>query len=185
MTDMVLLPACDRGARPWKNGRGTTQKVAIHPDDAGIGDFGWRLSIADVVLEDDFSGFPGVDRHLMVLSGRLSIRIGAEPPTVRGIDDPELRFAGEAPVRAGPLDGTVRDLNLMVRRDLFAGRLTRLGDINGRTTGDTTILVVQSPLDVAVNGEVQALGALDAIRLRPGAMIQATGSMLLAEVRRR
>ncbi|WP_375395259.1 HutD family protein [uncultured Sphingomonas sp.] len=182
---MVLLPACDRRSRPWKNGRGTTQEVAIHPDDAGIGDFGWRLSIADVVLEDDFSGFPGVDRHLMVLSGRLSIRIGAEPPTVRGIDDLALRFAGETPVRAGPLDGTVRDLNLMVRRGLFAGRLIRLDDIDRRTTGDATILVAPSPLDVAVNGEVKALGALDAIRLRQGSTIRAKGSVLLAEVRRR
>ena len=64
-----ILRAADHRRMPWKNGRGETVEVAVHPPGAGLDDFGWRVSMAGVTEDGDFSIFPGIDRSLAVLSG--------------------------------------------------------------------------------------------------------------------
>ena len=64
----LLDPATAR-AMPWKNGGGSTVELAISPADAGLEDFAWRISTAQVAVDGAFSSFPGIDRSLAVLAG--------------------------------------------------------------------------------------------------------------------
>lgn len=53
---------------PWKNGKGTTTELAIN-DGGTLDNFNWRLSIASVVENGEFSDFSGYWRNLILLSG--------------------------------------------------------------------------------------------------------------------
>ena len=53
---------------PWKNGLGFTTELAIN-DGANLDDFDWRLSIASVTSNGEFSNFSGYDRNLVLIEG--------------------------------------------------------------------------------------------------------------------
>ncbi|HVK64199.1 MAG TPA: HutD family protein, partial [Polyangium sp.] len=104
---------------PWKNGLGTTTEIAIEPPGAGLDDFAWRLSIAELAASGPFSTFPGIERILLqtegapmelVHEGRGRRRLALFAP---------YRFDGAWPTH-GELGGTpARDFNIMARRALF------------------------------------------------------------------
>jgi uncharacterized protein len=119
-----LLPAAARAALPWKNGGGVTREVAVHPRGSGFDTLEWRVSIAQVRSAGPFSSLPGLDRHLAVLEGTLSLVIGQAPEVRLSPATPALSFPGEVPVQAQPLDGPVMDLNIMTRRGRFSSALT-------------------------------------------------------------
>ena len=55
-------------AMPWRNGLGTT--IELLKQDLPDGDgFAWRLSMADVTTDGEFSNFSGYDRTLLLLDG--------------------------------------------------------------------------------------------------------------------
>src|SRR5690349_3273385 len=64
-----VLRAESRKATPWLNGGGVTREVAGHPEGAGLADFAWRVSLADVGQGGPFSRFDGVDRVITVVRG--------------------------------------------------------------------------------------------------------------------
>jgi len=70
----VILRAADRVAVPWKNGGGFTREVAAYPPQSDLGNFDWRVSLAEVRRGGPFSSFAGIDRHMAVICGRCSIR---------------------------------------------------------------------------------------------------------------
>ena len=116
----TLLPATDRTPTPWKNGGGVTSEVAVHPAGAGMNDFLWRVSIADVAEPGAFSTFPEIDRVLAVIEGQL--RLGVDGQQVRlSPETPAHAFPGDVDAFGEPLGGPVRDLNLMVRRGAWRG----------------------------------------------------------------
>jgi environmental stress-induced protein Ves len=49
-------------ASPWKNGGGVTREIACHPPQAGMQNFDWRISIAHIGSDGDFSVFTGSSR---------------------------------------------------------------------------------------------------------------------------
>ncbi|GAA0817648.1 HutD family protein [Colwellia sp. D2M02] len=53
---------------PWKNGLGFTTELAIN-DGATLDDFDWRLSIASVANDGEFSNFSGYERNLVLIEG--------------------------------------------------------------------------------------------------------------------
>jgi len=53
---------------PWKNGKGVTTELAIN-DGGTLEDFDWRLSIASVVEDGEFSDFTGYLRNLILIAG--------------------------------------------------------------------------------------------------------------------
>jgi environmental stress-induced protein Ves len=117
----LITPAAALRLR-WKNGLGETLELAT---DAAPGtDWTWRLSIADVPSRGPFSAFPGVDRHLACLTGpgltleRAGVRDAV--PSEGGA----LAFAGEEAATGEPLGPGVRDINLMLRRGVWRGRMT-------------------------------------------------------------
>lgn len=94
---------------PWANGLGTTRELAR--DDNGA----WRLSLADIGTEAEFSSLPGIDRLLIVLSGSVALRMdGVERELGPG---DFVEFAGEAAVSGRALTIGATDVNLMVSRD--------------------------------------------------------------------
>ena len=158
---MRVLRAADRIATPWKNGGGVTREVAAFPPGAGMDDFGWRISLADVAADGPFSAFAGVDRVLTVIEGAgLVLDVGGRMLALDA-SSPPLAFAGEAAVEARLTDGPIRDLNLMVRRGAWRGRVRRM--------------TVAGAIEVGAKAEVTLVLALDALRIvRPGGAIDLT-----------
>lgn len=180
---VLLLRAAVRVVRPWKNGGGTTQDVALFPPDAGLADFGWRLSIAQVGEAGPFSIFPGVDRHLAILDGRMALAIAgqAERPPLTVADDP-LVFPGDVETTGRPIDGPVTDLNLMVRRDTFDGRLRSASSLALTTDCDTTLLIAREAMTVTVGAQAIAMAPRDALRVPRGMDVRADAPLLFAQL---
>jgi environmental stress-induced protein Ves len=106
---------------PWKNGRGATTELAIHPQgsDLSVRPFDWRISVADVVEDGDFSPFPGYDRTLVVAKGagmELDFAEASAPLRLTGPGSGAL-FSGDWATRGRLLDGPVRDFNVMSARE--------------------------------------------------------------------
>lgn len=122
MTTLRLLRAHDYRRMAWKNGGGITTEIARRD---GEGDaFDWRVSIAEIAQDGDFSIFPDVDRELMLLDGGgVELLIGSDDPVALTQRYQKHAFPGEAPVSCRLLDGPTRDFNLMVRRGRYAAEL--------------------------------------------------------------
>ena len=164
----VILRAAARRAVPWKNGGGLTREVAVHPPGSDLGNFDWRLSLAEVRAGGPFSTFPGIDRHLAVISGRLRLSVAGEDAVLLTPDSRSCEFPGDVPAAAEPLESPVFDLNLMTRRGRFVGRLRRGSAERGtvlRLGSDTSLLLALSPCTVRAASWSGELGALDAVRL--------------------
>lgn len=108
---------------PWKNGGGRTRGVAVYPPGAGMDDFLWRVSVAEIAQTGPFSLFPGIERQLVLLDG--SGVVLELPEESHRLSKPfqALRFAGETPVRCAPVDGRCQALNVMTRRGGAEARL--------------------------------------------------------------
>lgn len=104
----------------WKNGRGATTELVIFPAHADLKSvpFDWRISMADVVEDGDFSPFPGYDRTLIVVRGQgleLSFDGAAAPARIGGPGN-GAAFSGDWRTHGRLLDGPVRDFNIMSAR---------------------------------------------------------------------
>ena len=123
-----LLPPSDQRRVAWKNGGGSTAEIAVHPPDAGLDRFAWRVSLAAVERDGPFSIFPGVERTLVMVRGAgMRLTGGGAPLDVRALYEP-VTFAGELALACVLRDGPVRDFNLMVRRDRARGEVVVVRD---------------------------------------------------------
>lgn len=122
---MKLIYARDAVWTPWKNGGGVTRQLAAWPEKSGLDDFGWRISTARVDASGPFSRFAGIDRTLAVIDGRLDFYQEGQQPLQLTDEGPAVSFAGEVPIEAGPVGGTVTDFNLMTRRGQYTHQLSR------------------------------------------------------------
>ena len=111
----------------WKNGLGWTTELASQPtrDKLVQGEFDWRVSIAEVDADAEFSAFPGIDRSILVLAGAgMLLEVGERAPVELRERGKPLRFSGDSPARASLLGGPTRDFNVMTRRGVFDHLLT-------------------------------------------------------------
>lgn len=154
----VLLPAAGRVRAAWRNGGGTTAEVIVRGDNRDPGaeaGFDWRVSIATVECDGDFSPYPGVDRWLMPLSaGGLRL---VEDGELMPVGQHEVHtFPGERAVTSVGVTEPTLDLNLMVRRGETAGSLCS-AEVVGRAelaTGageELVILVLNGVVDAALD----------------------------------
>lgn len=139
-------------AMPWKNGGGITHELAVFPETAGLEDFGWRLSMAEVASDGPFSAFTGIDRTLALVDGvgiRLDFCAGGEAV----LDTPGAFtcFDGGVPVTGRLIDGPVLDFNVMTRRGVFRHSMEQLTleegnglECSGPGAGETIALVCVS-----------------------------------------
>ncbi|MFD9302045.1 HutD family protein [Streptomyces sp. NPDC060048] len=157
-----ILRAADRPAAAWKNGGGVTREIAAGPEGAGMDDFAWRVSLAEVTAGGPFSVFPGVDRTLTLAEGAgMDLRTGG----VRRLVDRRLepqRFPGDEPTDCRLLGGPVVNFNVMHRRGaVTAGTAVVRGDLALTVRPGETVLVVALEGDVALGGAGE-LGPYDA-----------------------
>lgn len=123
---------------PWKNGGGVTVEIAIHPINASVDNFDWRISTATVANDGPFSIFPDIDRTLSVLQGNgifLDVE-GVETTLTR--ETAPFAFAADASSGARLIDGPITDLNVMTRRLSFTHQVTRI------VTNDSVIVEAES-----------------------------------------
>ncbi len=121
---VVVHRHTDAIVMPWRNGGGVTSELVRRPT---AGEFDWRLSMAEVSADGPFSTFDGLDRIIVLLSGRgMDLHMG-EGGAVVELRPPfgGHRFAGEVSVDATLPAGPTTDLNLMWRRDRLDATVRR------------------------------------------------------------
>ncbi len=171
---MRLLAPADSRRVPWKNGLGSTLELATDAAAPG-GEWTWRLSAADVPSRAEFSRFPGIDRFLACLTGPgLNLeRAGATVLVPR--EGEALFFAGEEAAAGAPLGPGVRDINLMLRRGRWRGRLVLA---RGRPLAlDAPLVLVHAP---AGSPALLVDAAEGACEIAPGGTLVASGRVALA-----
>ena len=178
-----LLPAAERATVPWRNGGGTTQTVAAWPLDSDLDVFGWRLSIAEVTAAGPFSSFPGVERHLAVIDGRLELRIDDRPSVIVDVESEPFVFAGDADVTGVPLGGPARDFNLMLDRARYRGSMRRVsGAALREERRATTVLVAMGAATIKCDDAAFGLSHTDALLIVDAREIVVDGSAWLVEI---
>lgn len=166
---MRVLRAADRIATPWKNGGGVTREVAVFPPGAGMDDFDWRVSLADIAADGPFSAFPGVDRALTVIEGSGLVLDLDGRRLALDADAPPIAFAGEASVEARLTRGPIRDLNVMVRRGLWRAEVSRfVGGVLAAPPDGPLMVLVLGDTTCSSAGAAHRLGALDMVMLEAG-----------------
>ncbi|MDH6219635.1 HutD/Ves family protein [Streptomyces pseudovenezuelae] len=138
-----VLRADERSAVPWKNGGGLTREVASAPSQAGMSDFVWRVSLADVAEPGPFSRFEGVDRIITLVDGPgMVLTVEGTSHTVAERYAP-FPFSGEATTDCRLLGGPLVDFNVMVRRGRATAHVEIVRDwVAVSTTVETTLLAV-------------------------------------------
>ncbi|MTD26703.1 HutD/Ves family protein [Erwinia sorbitola] len=103
-------------ASRWRNGGGETREIVSYPP--GLADFEWRISIATIAADGDFSLFPGIDRIITLLSGEVALYRHGNLYHQLGLHQP-FAFAGEDAISARLAAQTSTDFNIMARRDIY------------------------------------------------------------------
>ncbi|MFF4261322.1 HutD family protein [Streptomyces virginiae] len=113
---LCVLRAADRTATVWKNGGGVTREIAAWPEGAGMDDFGWRVSLAEVGADGPFSAFPGIARTLTLAEGAgMDLTVAGVHRVVDERFAPQ-DFPGDEPTDCLLLAGPVVNFNVMYRR---------------------------------------------------------------------
>lgn len=154
-----ILRSSDYQRMPWKNGGGVTAE--IWKQNTADGTMLWRLSIADVASDGPFSGFPGIDRWIMMIEGK-GMELTISGLGTQRIERPfePLAFSGDAQTDCRLLAGPIRDFNLMVDRRQARGDLQVLGLSAGETRALDSAIAALHVLDGAVElqGDLLATG---------------------------
>lgn len=107
-------------AMPWRNGRGSTLEIAREP--AGGEEFAWRLSLADIERDADFSAYPGYSRAIVLVAGNsLRLRFERHGRHVLNSARRGTRFEGDWQTHCAVPEGRCTDLSLIVRKGTAAG----------------------------------------------------------------
>ncbi len=165
---------------PWRNGRGFTLEIAREP--ATGEDFAWRLSLADIDGDGDFSAYPGYRRALVLVAGeRLHLRFRGHgncllDPARRG-----ARFEGDWETHGAIPRGRCTDLSLIVRRGSGAGpncvvrapkmlRVKSTGRVVVATNVHGALFVIAGSVAVteSIRARSRILRARDTLLLSPG-----------------
>ncbi|MBT1155009.1 HutD family protein [Aminobacter anthyllidis] len=123
---MRIIRHADCRPMPWKNGGGVTTEIMAWPPAAGLDDFDWRISMAQVAAGGPFSVFPGIDRTLTVLAGTMRLAAGDAEPVELSPTSPPYAFPGDVSTGATLIDGPVLDFNVMTRRSSLSHSVQRL-----------------------------------------------------------
>ena len=108
---------------PWKNGLGHTTELAIS-DGGTLDNFDWRLSIASVVNDGDFSNFAGYQRNLVLIKGNgltLDHRNGDVDKLTQLLDI--ACFDGASKTHGALTNGAIKDFNIMTNQLSFSPKV--------------------------------------------------------------
>ncbi|MGK4584492.1 HutD/Ves family protein [Kitasatospora sp. HPMI-4] len=164
-----VLRAYGRAATPWLNGGGVTREVAGFPAGAGLTEFAWRVSLADVAQGGPFSRFEGVDRVITVVEGAgMALTVdGAEHRIARPYQP--FAFSGEAETGCRLLDGPVVDFNVMTRRGRASAEVEMADRRRAVRVPQSAVVLLVCLAGTAELGSAGVrLGRYDAVLLEPG-----------------
>lgn len=95
-------------AEGWKNGKGITRQIATSMSNEAY----WRFSIADVIVNGDFSLFPKFERVLTVIDGKGMVLSLSDKDIEANYAKP-IHFAGDVPIYGKLPNGKVQNFNLI------------------------------------------------------------------------
>jgi len=107
----------------WKNGQGSTQELAF--GGSSLGSFDWRLSMAPVTTDGDFSDFEQYDRTLILIDGNgltLNHENGQQDALKQRFD--MAHFDGGWRTKAKLHDGDILDFNVMTLQSRCRSKVT-------------------------------------------------------------
>jgi environmental stress-induced protein Ves len=158
---------------PWKNGGGLTREIAVGPAGAGIDDFDWRLTLADIQPgEFAFSRFPGIDRHTLVLGAGLSLAPAGAPRSALRAVAPlsALRLDGEDALQALLVGAPIQAFNLMLRRGCATGAVAAHTSATALPAAATLLALC------CLQGQARARAGTALHELAPGTVVLLPGA---------
>lgn len=167
-------------AMPWRNGRGFTLEIDREP--ATGKDFAWRLSLADIEQDGEFSPYPGYRRALVLVAGdRLQLRFRGHGDCVLDPKRRGTRFQGDWVTQCAVPEGRCTDLSLIVRSGPAAGaaavvrapRLLRLKSsarvaLAGKLHGALFVLEGSVAIAESMRARPRTVRTRDTLLLHPG-----------------
>ncbi|MCL6233564.1 HutD family protein [Acinetobacter sp. ANC 5579] len=163
-----VLKLHDYQKMPWKNGLGSTFEIA-RQSSLAKGDFDWRVSMADVENDGDFSYFEGKKRIISTLSGagmRLQI---AKQSHVDVCARDLFSFDGELAVFCQLIDGPIRDLNLIYNAQKVRPRMQRMAGCEKQTVlsaaQDILIFNMADQLQISIHEKMYHLAAFECLKI--------------------
>jgi environmental stress-induced protein Ves len=108
-----LIAADNFKRMPWKNGKGVTTELIARSDPLS-NKLLWRLSIATVTVDGEFSDFSGFQRTLMMISGN-GIALSHQAQTTQTLTRQyqHCSFDGGWKTSAKLIDGPITDFNVI------------------------------------------------------------------------
>ena len=171
-----VLRAIDYRRMRWKNGGGWTTELAAFPQSGGDAPaaFDWRISIAEIESDGDFSTFAGCDRYIALLDG-IGMQLTFDSAEAVRLEQ-RLRFthfSGEWKTHGKLISGPVRDFNVIVRRAACSADVLHrplVGPMVFLPENATWFVhLAGGRADVKLAGGVQELGAGESLLLTPDA----------------
>lgn len=142
-------------------------------------DFAWRLSLADIDRDSEFSAYPGYSRALVLIAGNsLYLRFRGHgncflDPTSRG-----TRFEGDWKTHCAVPEGRCTDLSLIVRRGPAARPTSVVRAPRMLRLKSTARLVLGRDLHGALFVLEGSVAVTESIRARPR-IVRARDTLLL------
>ncbi|TKB43808.1 HutD/Ves family protein [Thalassotalea mangrovi] len=158
---------------PWKNGKGSTVEIAIN-DGATLDKFDWRLSMADVTENGQFSDFSGYQRNLILIKGN-GLTLTHNEQRVDNLDQ-HLAFAtfdGASKTVSTLLDGPITDFNLITASGAYSADVATYAEqssIEKNVSDIHFIYGLSDSLKVSIGSESEQL------ELQPRHLMQVTGA---------
>ncbi|MFN8760362.1 MAG: HutD family protein [Tagaea sp.] len=180
MTAIVALSPADYVDSPWKNGRGVTTDIAglYRPGAAGRAwtDMLWRFGRTPILEDGPYSDLTGFERLQLVVAGngfRIHTPDGAVHRDMSRAFLP-VRYDGATRLAARLIDGPVDTVNLLFRRDDFAGdlRAPAAGESLALEAGTHFVYAAAGPARVALDGAAHELADRHALRIDGGAALR-------------
>lgn len=122
---MYKITFQDLAITPWKNGAGTTRQILIHPADATLDNFAFRVSAADINALGPFSHYEGINRSLAVLTGQGLTLSTANQDTVTFTPKHTIvDFDGGMPPSTTAYSEPILDIGVMSRMGIYQHTFT-------------------------------------------------------------
>jgi hypothetical protein len=159
--------------------------VAQWPAEAGLDEFAWRVSCAEIAGDAPFSTFPRVRRELMLVDGGpLTLVVDGDPHVVER--EQTLQFSGEAQVACLTGGPPAVALNVMTRPGEARATVTVEPVAQGLALtapdgGDLVVVALEA--GTRLGGENEALGRLDAVWCGAAEQVTLSGVGRVAVVR--
>lgn len=168
-------------SEPWRNGAGSTRVVASLFDGDQLQ---WRISVADVVGDQAFSSFAGLDRTAALINGNgIDLVDGPTCLRMRSLGD-TASFPGQWMPRPELVDGPVQLWNVMTRRGHFNARVCLSTDetLQCQSGALIVVLVLSGRYVVRVNDEATAQEPAVELQAGDGVAIESSDAVTVRPV---